>query len=138
MIVLYINCFIEPIYCSVEGVSITNGTVLADGVVVMESQSIGTVITYQCDPGFVLSGSTQRTCAIIQGSPNGEWNGSLPSCIEVVDSPESSSSDTTVSPFDTTVSPFDTTVSPSATTTQVPSGTGKKILYAFPALYHAC
>ena len=123
MIVLYIICFIEPIYCSIEGVSITNGTVLADGKIVTESQSIGTVITYQCDPGFILSGSTQRTCEIVQGSPSGEWNGSLPSCIEDVDSLESS--------FDITVSSFDITVSRSATATQIPSDTGKVVLYAF-------
>ena len=108
--------FTEPISCSVEGVSITNGTVLADGVVVMGSQSVGTVITYQCDPGYVLSGSTQRTCEIIQGSPNGEWSGLLPSCTEGVDIPESS---------------LDATVSPSATTTPVPSSTGKRLCILF-------
>ena len=92
--------------------NITDGTVLASGVVVMESQPAGTVITYQCDPAFVLSGLTQRTCEIIEGSPNGEWSGSLPSCIKGDDSPDFS---------------FDPTVSPSATTTQVPSGTGREV-----------
>ena len=119
---MYIIDFIEPIFCSVEEVDITDGTVLVGGVAVMENQLVNTVITYQCDPGFMLSGLAQRTCEIIEGSINGEWSGSLPSCINTDDSPDSS--------FDASVLP-PITVSPSATTTQIPSATGEKVLYGF-------
>ena len=113
---MHIICFIEPIVCSVEEVNIANGTGLVDGVVVMESQPVNTVITYHCDTGFVLSGSAQRTCEVVEGSPDGEWSGSLPSCVEHVNSPDSS---------------FSVSVSPSASPTQFPSNAGKGFVCFF-------
>ncbi|CAG0914385.1 unnamed protein product [Notodromas monacha] len=38
---------------------------------------VGTSVTYQCDPGFISSGSLQMSC-----SPNGQWNPETPPTCE--------------------------------------------------------
>uniref|UniRef100_UPI00358FB110 complement factor B-like n=1 Tax=Myxine glutinosa TaxID=7769 RepID=UPI00358FB110 len=36
---------------------------------------VGETLSFQCEPGFQLMGSLERTCMV-----NGRWNGTLPSC----------------------------------------------------------
>ena len=76
---LFLFC-IEPILCSLDALSIDEGTFKVGGAAVTESQPVNTVITYECNPGLVLSGSAERTCEIVEDSADGEWSGSVPSC----------------------------------------------------------
>ena len=41
----------------------------------VDISAIGSVATYSCNDGYVLSGSDTRTC-----ESNGEWSGSPPTC----------------------------------------------------------
>ena len=43
--------------------------------------NIGDVINMQCDPGYQLQGSSDRTC-----EANGDWSGDPPECISKYDS----------------------------------------------------
>lgn len=35
----------------------------------------GSIVTYRCDPSFVLMGNSSQTCG-----PDGEWTGQPPTC----------------------------------------------------------
>ena len=51
---------------------------ISGGVVINDStRVVGSIATYNCDDGFLLSGSIDREC---QG--NGTWSGDEPLCIE--------------------------------------------------------
>ena len=73
-----------------------------------ESQPVNTVITYQCDPELMLSGSMQRTCEIVEGSADGAWSGSAPSC----ELPNSMPSSTNTQPSPTNTQPSPTNTQP--------------------------
>ena len=46
-----------------------------------EYYDYGTTATYQCDPGYELTGGdTVRTCTGDGSSPEGHWNGTAPVC----------------------------------------------------------
>ena len=71
------NVYISVISCPVPDL-VGNGSVTPVSPVYLPS----TVITYQCDPGFVLTGgSTSRTC-----NSNGVWDGVPPACTGSKDS----------------------------------------------------
>jgi hypothetical protein len=53
--------------------NITNGTMVVSGL------GIGNSVTYQCDEGFVMEGSSSMVC-----TENGTWNGSYPECVLIV------------------------------------------------------
>ena len=53
-----------------SSVSITNG------VGCYSSVAVGSLVIYQCDEGYSMSGDFQRTC-----QTNGSWSGSIPLCI---------------------------------------------------------
>ena len=54
---------------SLKSVGITHG------IGCYNTTSSGSVVTYQCDEGYSLSGESQQTC-----QSNGAWSGSIPVC----------------------------------------------------------
>ena len=46
-----------------------------NGTVTMDSNTVGSVATYSCDVGFVITGPTSRTC-----EPGGSWSDFEPVC----------------------------------------------------------
>lgn len=49
------------------------------GSVDFTSRSVGSLATYECNPGFVLVGPDERTC--VQLSPGrADWNRRAPTC----------------------------------------------------------
>ena len=55
------------------GPSFSRSVSIANGVGCFDATSTGSVVTYQCDANYTLSGNSQRTCLI-----DGNWNGSIP------------------------------------------------------------
>ena len=47
----------------------------------MGTPVVGSEVTYSCDPGYFLQGSTTRTCTGDGLSINGTWTGMEPTCI---------------------------------------------------------
>ena len=42
---------------------------------------LGSVISYWCDDGYSLQGSSQRTCSLSSSTGTYKWDGFAPSCI---------------------------------------------------------
>ena len=47
-----------------------NGNISCDG-----AQATGTICTFECKEGYIISGSSERTCL-----PTNEWSGNVTSC----------------------------------------------------------
>lgn len=66
----------EEIQCSRPSGEIENGETI------VSSTSVGGTTTFRCRPGFVLDGNQVITC-----QEDGQWNGTIPSCYDIMLSP---------------------------------------------------
>ena len=81
---MYILCqAIKPEISSSQGQPVLSAAVecpvLTDplnGSVFFTTTTFNSVATYECDDGFILSGSEQRTCL-----ETGQWSGEDPTCV---------------------------------------------------------
>ena len=48
---------------------------IINGVGCYSSVIVGSLVTYQCDEGYSMSGDNKRTC-----QTNGSWEGNIPLC----------------------------------------------------------
>ncbi|KAK3090083.1 hypothetical protein FSP39_009008 [Pinctada imbricata] len=78
--------FYDEIVCTVDGswdqeppscrpVNCGDPGLLINGIARAEQTTFGSYVTYQCDPGYSLSGSNTRACL-----SNSSWGGVTPSC----------------------------------------------------------
>ena len=63
------------IYCT-TAIECPNLSNPANGRVSLNGITVGSLATYECDPGFVLRGNERRSCL-----STGRWSGSDPECV---------------------------------------------------------
>ena len=52
---------------------------IVNGMIIMTSNTVGSLAFYQCNPGFELSGLSVRECTAV--GEEGQWSGEEPTCI---------------------------------------------------------
>ena len=73
---VYVECICSHIVITCFDLSsLVNGNVHYGGAGSPGSRPVDTVVTYNCNTGFTLTGGSTRTC----GS-DGMWSGSAPTC----------------------------------------------------------
>ena len=51
-----------------------------DGHRILRYLAIDSVVTYRCNPGYLLVGPEQRTCVLPEGSNSPSWTHAVPAC----------------------------------------------------------
>lgn len=54
---------------------------IVNGMIIMTSNTVGSLAFYQCNLGFEVSGLTVRECTADSGE--GQWSGEEPTCIGI-------------------------------------------------------
>lgn len=65
--------YLHVYYAAIECPSLSNPP---NGSVSLNGVTVGSLATYECDPGFILSGNQRRSCLA-----TGRWSGSDPQCV---------------------------------------------------------
>ncbi|KJE94762.1 hypothetical protein, variant [Capsaspora owczarzaki ATCC 30864] len=66
-------CGLKPAYCPTIS-SIANGAISS------YTTTLGSVATFSCQPGFILTGATSTMCSALNAA-NGQWSNANPTCV---------------------------------------------------------